>query len=167
MKTCICCGTDKALDEFYVHPRMKDGRLGRCKVCHRAAMEERRKRLESTDVAWTLAERERHRAKTAKARKEGRCRKLSLEEARERTRKFRNKYPEKTRAHRAVAYALRTKKMTRQPCHCGARAQAHHEDYSKPLDVMWLCPKHHAEHEVRMRRQKLIGPAVMLGFGLM
>lgn len=22
---------------------------------------------------------------------------------------------------------------------------AHHEDYSRPLDVMWLCPYHHAE----------------------
>ena len=37
--------------------------------------------------------------------------------------------------------------MTRQPCEvCGnAKAQAHHDDYGKPLDVRWLCTTHHAE----------------------
>lgn len=30
---------------------------------------------------------------------------------------------------------------------CGAkRAQGHHDDYSKPLSVRWLCVFHHAEH---------------------
>ena len=32
----------------------------------------------------------------------------------------------------------------RQPCEvCGAQADAHHEDYYKPLEVKWLCPLHH------------------------
>lgn len=37
--------------------------------------------------------------------------------------------------------------LTRQPCEvCGSeKAQAHHDDYSKPLDVRWLCTTHHAE----------------------
>jgi len=37
--------------------------------------------------------------------------------------------------------------LERQPCEvCGAqKAQAHHDDYSKPLDVRWLCTTHHAE----------------------
>lgn len=35
------------------------------------------------------------------------------------------------------------------PCEvCGASAQKHHEDYSRPLDVRWLCREHHlAVHE--------------------
>lgn len=26
---------------------------------------------------------------------------------------------------------------------CGRKAQKHHEDYSKPLEVRWLCRDHH------------------------
>lgn len=54
--------------------------------------------------------------------------------------------PAKKAATDAVSNAIRDGRLVRQPCECcGAWAQAHHDDYSKPLDVRWLCPKHHAE----------------------
>ena len=28
---------------------------------------------------------------------------------------------------------------------CGKLGEAHHEDYSRPLEVRWLCPQHHLE----------------------
>lgn len=38
-------------------------------------------------------------------------------------------------------------KVDRLTCEkCGAVAQAHHDDYSKPLQVRWLCKAHHHEH---------------------
>jgi hypothetical protein len=42
---------------------------------------------------------------------------------------------------------LRRGKIERKPCEvCGdEKAQMHHEDYSKPLDVRWFCRKHHLE----------------------
>lgn len=40
-----------------------------------------------------------------------------------------------------------TRTLDRQPCsECGAEpADAHHPDYTKPLEVVWLCRKHHGE----------------------
>ena len=37
--------------------------------------------------------------------------------------------------------------LTRQPCEkCGLpNGHAHHDDYSKPLEIRWLCPVHHKE----------------------
>jgi hypothetical protein len=47
----------------------------------------------------------------------------------------------------ALNAAVKKGEIVRQPCEvCGADAQAHHDDYSRPLDVRWLCTKHHAEH---------------------
>jgi hypothetical protein len=62
--------------------------------------------------------------------------------------RWRQANQEKKRAHTAVRDALRSGRLNKQPCEvCGSRAEAHHEDYSKPLDVRWLCSKHH--HRVR------------------
>ena len=57
------------------------------------------------------------------------------------------KNPLKVKARHAVAYAVSTGKLKRLPCIvCKKKAHAHHEDYTKPLDVIWLCRKHHQEH---------------------
>lgn len=55
--------------------------------------------------------------------------------------------PIKRAAHRLCGNAIRDGKLHRSPCEiCGEqKAQAHHDDYSKPLDVRWLCTTHHAE----------------------
>ena len=37
-------------------------------------------------------------------------------------------------------------KLKRGTCHCGKIGEAHHEDYTKPLEIIWLCSLHHAEH---------------------
>lgn len=41
-----------------------------------------------------------------------------------------------------------------QPCEvCGQeKAHAHHDDYSKPLKVRWLCRKHHQQHHAAEER---------------
>lgn len=52
----------------------------------------------------------------------------------------------KMRARELLGTAIRDGKIMRQPCEvCGAKAEGHHENYSKPYDVRWLCRKHHNE----------------------
>lgn len=63
--------------------------------------------------------------------------------------RYRLNYPEKKRATSAVSYALRVGRLVKQNCQtCGASEDicAHHEDYSKPLDVTWLCRSCHVKH---------------------
>jgi hypothetical protein len=70
-------------------------------------------------------------------------------------RRFAEKFPEKARAHQIVANALRAGTLTRQPCSkCGSetKVQAHHDDYSKPLQVIWLCQLDHIQHHAELRR---------------
>lgn len=49
-KTCFKCGASKARSEFYKHPKMADGLLGKCKSCTRSAS--RAIDRSSTDTAW-------------------------------------------------------------------------------------------------------------------
>ena len=62
--------------------------------------------------------------------------------------KWNRLHPDAHEAHRLVKNALKNKSLERQPCEkCDSvESQAHHDDYSKPLEVKWLCPKHHVQH---------------------
>jgi len=57
---------------------------------------------------------------------------------------IRRKTPE-YKARRALRDAIKRGKITRGKCHCGEVGQGHHEDYNKPLEVIWLCDNHHKE----------------------
>jgi hypothetical protein len=58
---------------------------------------------------------------------------------------------EKRKARWQVSRAIASGRLTRQSCQvCGdTKTEAHHDDYSKPLDVRWLCIQHHHEHHSR------------------
>jgi hypothetical protein len=70
-----------------------------------------------------------------------------LPDALARTKKWRAVNSDKVAAHRLVHVALLRGDLERLPCFvCAkAKAEAHHDDYSKPLDVIWLCRQHHRE----------------------
>lgn len=61
--------------------------------------------------------------------------------------RWRIKNPLKNKARTMVNNALYAGKIKKSPCAvCGNnKVVAHHEDYSKPLEVIWLCKKHHLE----------------------
>ena len=61
-------------------------------------------------------------------------------------------------AHGKVNYAIKIGKLIRKPCQsCGDKKSfAHHEDYSKPLDVKWLCPACHNAHHANVISLKFL-----------
>ncbi len=59
----------------------------------------------------------------------------------------------KRAAHHAVHKALTRGELRRQRCEVcgGAHTHAHHDDYSRPLDVRWLCAGCHRRHHAGLR----------------
>jgi hypothetical protein len=70
-------------------------------------------------------------------------------------RDWRKRNPEKRRAHALVERAVKNGSLKREPCEsCGrtTNVHSHHEDYSAPLSVRWLCAVcHAAEHRTGAR----------------
>lgn len=153
MKTCFKCGESKSLDEFYKHPQMADGRLGKCKTCTIKDSETRRA-LKSSDPQWVVSELKRHREKSQKYREDGRHKPDP-----QRSLNWADRNPTKRHAHHMVNNAVRNGKLVKLPCSvCGnPKSEAHHEDYSKPLDVIWLCRKHHGELHHQKTVQRILG----------
>lgn len=60
---------------------------------------------------------------------------------------MKNRREKYNNAGRLVNIAIKRGKLVKKPCEiCGAeKAEAHHDDYNKPLEVRWLCKKHHTE----------------------
>ncbi len=64
----------------------------------------------------------------------------------------RKRDPIKVAARRAIRDRIYRGKLKRLPCEvCSEpKSHAHHGDYSKPLEVKWLCAKHHKELHERL-----------------
>lgn len=59
------------------------------------------------------------------------------------------RYPEKEYARYITQQAVRTGKLVKQVCKCGnPSTEAHHVDYSKPMEVVWLCRSCHSKEHV-------------------
>lgn len=57
-------------------------------------------------------------------------------------------------AQRAVMDAVRIGTLIPMPCQACShhKAEAHHQDYTRPLWIVWLCKKHHAGEHKRLRK---------------
>lgn len=144
-KTCFKCEVSKPLAEFYRHSMMGDGYLNKCKECAKA--DARRNYRKRRDY-YRAYERERanlpHRVEARKQYSQTDKGKAAHARA---GRRYSERYPSKYKAHNLTRSAIRDGRLKRQPCEVCADpvAQAHHDDYSKPLVVRWLCVTHHAE----------------------
>ncbi len=134
-KKCFKCNTVKSLDEFYKHDRMADGYVNKCKTCNKLdVLNHRLKNIER------IRQYDRDRAKNPERQKAASAISAAWKQADKR----------RIKCHNAVRRAIRSGELVRQPCvRCGeVKSLAHHEDYDKPLDVIWLCqPCHKQRHK--------------------
>jgi ribosomal protein S27AE len=134
-KACFKCKTVKPLLEFYKHSQMADGYLNKCKKCAKADVHKHR-----SENLEKVRQYDRNRANRSERIKAG----VEL------TRIWRAQDQRRQKAHGMVYRAIKSGKLIRKPCcKCGEqKSLAHHEDYDKPLDVMWLCqPCHKQRHK--------------------
>jgi hypothetical protein len=70
---------------------------------------------------------------------------------------YRNTHPQKYKCEIDYNNALACGILNPEPCIvCGAiKTEGHHTNYSKPLDVIWLCRKHHLEEHNKLRGDDL------------
>ena len=126
-KTCTRCGATKPLGKFRRRTASPGGRGHWCLACCREYTR-----------AWRMAHpgyQEEYNATAAG--------KLAMARAHERRRKL---SPERKVCHQAVARAVRSGVLVK-PTVCPRcsrlcfrrQMNAHHEDYSKPLAVLWVC----------------------------
>ena len=142
-KKCFKCEEVKPLSDYYKHKKMADGHLNKCKKCtkgdvssHRAANLEKTREYD---------------------RKRGGLR-HRIESNTKRTKEFRRKFPERYKAHIALNNAVRDGKIHKpELCSvCGLRRQieGHHDDYNKPIDVVWLCSACHSKLHAELSKTK-------------
>lgn len=145
-KECFKCHIIKSLSEFYKHSRMEDGHLNKCKECARKdSNQHRMNNLEQ------IREYDRKRGMLPH-RILARNKYQKTERGEKIINNIKKKYnlnnPIKYAAHVILNNAIRDNKIIKQPCEiCGStyRIHGHHKDYYKPLEVNWLCCKHHKE----------------------
>lgn len=140
MKTCTKCGQTKTIVEFRNDRTRKDGKFPWCAECHR---EDARRRWEEK-------------------KKANNCRyKFDLEYRRnkacnfdpEKQKEYRWNNKEKYYARTKLGNALRDGKIEK-PINCSRChrfsdiIEGHHPDYTKPLEVIWLCPYCHGEQVI-------------------
>lgn len=137
-KTCFKCGESKDISEFYAHSRMADGHLNKCKECaKRDALANRAANAEYYRAYDRVRAKMPHRAESSS--------KIS--------KAWIQANPKRRSAQNAVNNAIRDGRLQKLPCFvCGDKAEAHHPDYDRPLDVVWLCPAHHKQAHAMVRK---------------
>lgn len=162
---CKGCDAEKPESEFYRTWNNKP--TCKCKVCIRARSKAYRKehpeRCRAAASRWYRANREYAIRRSVLGRRNriatdpefaAHSREWHRVNARDR-----NKDPEirfQRQAQGKVRYAILTGRLTRpeicEQCGCVCKPHGHHEDYSQPLTVKWLCRACHARTWTYMAR---------------
>ncbi len=140
MKICTKCKKSQEESNFYKNRTNIDGLAVHCKEC-REAYKKKYRQENKEKISKYFKEYNKHKGyNTIKKTPQ------QIEKRKEYIKRYKSKNPEKIKAHKTVECALKAGRLTKKPCViCGDKnTEAHHDDYSKHLDVVWLCRKHHS-----------------------
>ena len=154
-KLCRKCGVVKPLGSFYRDSKLSDGHQNYCKDCKRILDQAYRsanaERVTEKQRLWAAN----HPEKRAEISR------IWVQNNRDRrnqhNRSWIERNEEKKRCYNLVAGAIRSGRLVADTecliCKSsGVLLEAHHQDYSKPLAVMWLCDPCHKRLHIEQRR---------------
>lgn len=151
MKTKICkkCGKEKSINDFYAHKEMSDGHLSFCKECVRKRVIEHRQnnieRIREYDRNRPNA-RERRIKEIQAIKKNAQRYKKYKEQKKEWAKRNKNKRNAHNKIKRALQKGVILKPDKCQICgKTNCNIQGHHYDYTKPLNVLWVCCECHGK----------------------
>lgn len=134
-KKCFKCGEVKPIDDFYVLKKMADGHLNKCKECTKKDM-----KVRLLFHGEKVREDDRKRYRNNEKRRDG-----IFYHAKQ----WNKKNPEKYRAHYFLSNAIRDKRIIKpdycEVCGKKCKPHGHHSDYSRPLEVVWMCAQCHGQ----------------------
>jgi hypothetical protein len=142
-KVCTVCKRLLPLPDFCRSKRSADGRLYRCRTCD---YKNNRKWRAAHPEEWAQHQQQYRQRAKGKLRADVRSRRAA--------------HPDRYRAQWAVGNALVGGHLKRprrcSVCHRVCLPDAHHEDYSKPLEILWVCrPCHYQLDKARREREKV------------
>jgi hypothetical protein len=160
-KICFKCLAEKDISCFYRHPRMGDGYLNKCIDC--AKKDTLSNRSKNKDYYYIYDRLRANNPDRVERRIEYRKSVKGKEILANGKRRWALKNKDKISAQIKARQAITRGDLVVGCCEiCGCREniEAHHEDYHKPLDVRWLCIKHHAERHVEIRSLSRVFPEI-------
>ena len=130
MKKCTKCGIEKEKGLFQNRKASHDGLTASCKACLKLYDDSRLNDPKRMKARRDYQKTEKGRAAHSKA-----------------SNKWLESNQIKRAAHIMVGNAIRDEKLFKMSCEkcSGLKVNAHHDDYAKPLEVRWLCDRHHSE----------------------
>ena len=154
MKKCFKCLCEKPLEDFYKHSRMADGHLNKCKECTKKDTLQRA--IEKWEYVRQYDKMRASMPHRVAARKEYAKTQAYAKSHAASAKKWMERHPDRKKASEKVNNAVRDGRIEKLPCLvCGSHdVDGHHPDYSRPLDVVWLCRSHHFETHQMTRTAK-------------
>ena len=144
---CLKCLRTLTLEHFYDSCIKTSGPFGECKDCTRDRVT--RNRHAKADYYREYDKQRWKSPKRVSSTKRYRSSELGKQTAYKGNARYRARNQNKYDAHKRVTAALASGKLVRpltcEQCGGSFKIQAHHEDYSRPLDVSWLCEPCHIQ----------------------